>query len=124
MAIFVDRSTHATHPVDGAVEDEMGCAVDRIDPSGEAQEGLSTIRVSDGDGRFLLTVPLIGAAPHVAVDIAPGTLRLCYGRISRYVCLPDDALLDQAVIQHSEDTLTVTIPERERRNCRHIIHVW
>jgi len=60
----------------------------------------------------------------VTVDISRGALRLQSGRVSRWVPVPEDALVDQAVIVRSDDTLTVTIPERERRSRRNIVHVW
>jgi len=85
---------------------------------------LSVIQVSEGDGEFILTAALSAEPPTVTVDISRGALRLQSGRISRWVPVPEDALVDQAVIVRSDDTLTVTIPERERRSRRNIVHVW
>jgi hypothetical protein len=85
---------------------------------------LSVIQVSEGDGEFILRAALTSESPGVTVDIARGALGLRSGRISRWVPLPEDALVDQAVIVRSEESLTVTIPERERRSRRNIVHVW
>lgn len=122
--IFTEDYTEATPRLDGVGDDEAGCDQAWMPQSEADHDGLSVIRVSDGDGQFLLTAPLSGEPFDVTVDIAPGALRLRSGRISRWVPLPVDALVDHAVIQHSDETLTVTIPERERRCRRHIIHVW
>ena len=86
--------------------------------------GLSVIQVSEGEGEFILRAALTSEPPGVTVDITHGALRLRSGRISRWVPLPEDALVDQAVIVRSEESLTVTIPERERRSRRNIVHVW
>jgi len=83
---------------------------------------LSVVQISDGDGKFVLTTadPPLG----VTVDIAAGALRLKSGRTVRWLALPEDALVDQAVIERSEEALVVTIPERNRRSRRNIVHVW
>ena len=86
---------------------------------------LTAIRVSDGDGTFRLTAPLPPSQrSDVTVDLAPGALKVRSGSVSRWVPLPPDALVDQAVVQTSEDALTVSMPVRERRASRHLVYVW
>ncbi|ALA58973.1 hypothetical protein [Nitrospira moscoviensis] len=92
---------------------------------GASETVLSAIRVIDGDGTFRLTAPLPPSQRReVTVDLAPGALRVRSGPVSRWVPLPPDALVDQAVVQTSEEALTVSMPVRERRAKRHLIYVW
>jgi len=109
-----------------ALEEEAQATQVGLLPSSAVPSVLSVIEVSDGDGKFVLTTAFSAAdaPPGVTVDIVPGALRLKSGRTSRWVPLPEDALLDQAVIEQSEQALTVTIPERNRRIRRNIVHVW
>ncbi len=118
-----DDARSVTACFDEAGDEDMG-EENRHMTSAAAVESLSVIRVSDGEGQFQLSTPWTGTGREVAVDITPGHLRLRSGRISRWVPLPDDVLVDQAVIRHSAEWLTVTIPEKERRQRRDLIHVW
>ena len=89
-----------------------------------APSALSVVRISQGDGKFVLTTALPDPPLGITVDIAAGALRLKSGRTTRWLPLPHDALVDQAVIERSEEALMVTIPERNRRSRRNIVHVW
>jgi hypothetical protein len=90
-----------------------------------AEQMLPAVRVVDGDGQFRLTASLPPPPrPDVTVDLAAGALKISCGRVSRWVPLPPDALFDHAVVQTSEDSLTVSMPTRERRACRHLVYVW
>jgi hypothetical protein len=51
-------------------------------------------------------------------------LRLRCGRTCRWVPVPSDALVNEAVVQMMDGLLTVAIPVRERRKVRHVVHVW
>jgi hypothetical protein len=93
-------------------------------PLSPALSALSVVRISQGDGKFVLTTAWPDPPLGITVDIAAGALRLKSGRTSRWLPLPHDALVDQAVIERSEEALVVTIPERNRRNRRNIVHVW
>lgn len=90
-----------------------------------ASDELQAIQVTDGEGQFRLTAPLSATTRHdVAIDLAPGALRVRSGSVTRWVPLPPDALLDQAVVKASDESLTVFMPLRERRPSRHLVYVW
>jgi hypothetical protein len=87
--------------------------------------GLTTVRITEGEGRYLLTATLSNAEQaHVTVDIAPAALRLRTGQVSRWVPIPLDALVDEAAVHIADRLLSVSIPLREWRQVRHVVHVW
>lgn len=79
------------------------------EPGSSSQVFLPTIQVADGGGAFTVTASLSGAErPNVTVDVTPGALHIRSGSVLRRVPLPHDALLDQAVVQISDELLTIS----------------
>ena len=117
MIVTLDDCEYAMRRLAGAQTAEDGAEA--------AEQMLPAIQVVDGDGQFRLTAPLPPLPrPDVTVDLAPGALKISNGRVSRWVPLPPDALLDHAVVQTCEDSLTVSMPTKERRASRHLVYVW
>jgi hypothetical protein len=87
--------------------------------------GLTTVRITQEHGLFLLTAPLSPEEQgHLQVDMTSDALLIRNGRVSRWVPVPQDALLDEAVVQLSEGLLMVSIPVQDRGKVRHVVHVW
>lgn len=87
--------------------------------------GLTTVRVTEDRGLFLLTAALSDEEfGCVQVDMAPDALLIRNGRVNRWVPVPSDALLDEAVVHMSHGLLTVSIPVQDREKIRHVVHVW
>jgi hypothetical protein len=110
-----------------AGEEETGCRDDRWLPSddGSSPGGLTVVQVREGEGRFLLTAFLTHEeTARASVDLTRDALGLRAGRTTRWVAVPQDALVNEASVQISEGSLTVSIPLRERRKVRHVLHVW
>jgi HSP20 family molecular chaperone IbpA len=111
----------------GPAIEEDGCDRDGGPVSGSEAStgGLTTVRVMEGEGQFLLTAAVSREEQdHITVDMAPHNLRLRSGRTNRWVPLPSDALVNEAVVQMTDGLLTVAIPVPERRKLRHVVHVW
>ena len=90
-----------------------------------ARDELQAIQVTERDGQFRLTASRSATTGRdVAIDLAPGALRVRSGSVSRWVPLPADALPDQAVVEATGESLTVCMPLRERRPSRHLVYVW
>jgi hypothetical protein len=92
---------------------------------GTMSDGLQAVQVLEGDGQFRLTAALSpGQRSRVTVDVTPGALKISSGSVSRWVPLPDDALLDHAVVRTSDEALSVVMPVKGRRANRHRVYVW
>lgn len=119
------RASQETLDEQGDV-DEAWCLEGRWPPvDQDALGGLTIVRVTQEGGLFLLTAPLSREEQgRLQVDMAPDALLIRNGRVSRWVPVPEDALLDEAVVQMSEGLLTVSIPVQDRGKVRHAVHVW
>jgi hypothetical protein len=109
-----------------AVEEETSCRDGGWPPSAdESAGGLTVVQVREGEGRFLLTAALAATeTAGASVDLTRDALGLRVGRIVRWVAVPRDALVDEAVVHVSEGLLSVSIPLRIGRKVRHVLHVW
>lgn len=109
-----------------AVEEEASCWDGGWPPSAdESAGGLTVVQVREGEGRFLLTAALADKeTAEASVDLTRDALGLRVGRIVRWVAVPRDALVDEAVVHVSEGLLSVSIPLRGGRKLRHVLHVW
>jgi hypothetical protein len=110
-----------------AVEEEASCWDGGWPPpsADESAGGLTVVQVREGEGRFLLTAALADKeTAGASVDLTRDALGLRVGRIVRWVAVPRDALVDEAVVHVSEGLLSVSIPLRVGRKVRHVLHVW
>jgi hypothetical protein len=124
---LVDLSGAAQGFTDGPAPDEEAERMAARWPQGpeETCGGLTTIQVEEGQGQFRLTACLSKEEQaHVRVDMAPRALRICSGRVHRWVPLPEDVLAHEAVVLVCDGLLTVSMPMTERPKIRHVVHVW
>ncbi len=108
------------------MEEEPSFQAGAWPPSAEKSAGgLTVVQVREGEGRFLLTAALADQeTAGASVDLTGDALGLRVGRIVRWVTVPPDALVDEAVVHVSEGVLSVSIPLRVGRKVRHVLHVW